>query len=258
MLAAVNGAEIAEAAVLAEMQHHPAPTREAAFRQALQALVVRELLLQEAHRLGLADAPAGEELPEEAAIQRLLAQEVVVPSAGEAFCRRYYESNRKRFREPEMFEAEHILFAAAPDDPEGRDAAKAACAAAIAALEAAPQRFGELARDHSACPSRDDGGRLGRIGRGSTVPEFETFLMSLDPGEMCPRPVETRYGFHVVRLIDRAGGADLPFEAVHRRIAAYLAESSWRRAVAQYVQLLAGRARVEGIDLGAADTPLVQ
>lgn len=258
MLAQVNGVEIAEAAVLAEMQHHPAPSREGAFRQALEALVVRELLLQEARRLEIEDAPEGDELPEEAAIRRLLAEAVAVPSADEAACRRYYDNNRKRFRAPEMFEAEHILFAAAPDDREGRDAAKAACAAAIAALDAAPERFAELARDHSACPSRDEGGRLGRIGRGSTVPEFETFLMSLDRGEMCPRPVETRYGFHVVRLIDRAGGEDLAFAAVQPRIAAYLAESAWRRGVAQYVQVLASQARVEGIDLGGAETPLVQ
>lgn len=258
MLAQVNGVEIAEAAVLAEMQHHPAPTREAAFRQALEALVVRELLLQEARRLGIDDAREGDELPEEAAIRRLLAQQVVVPSADEASCRRYYDNNRKRFRAPELFEAEHILFAAAPDDREAREAARAACAAAIAALEAAPERFAELARDHSACPSRDEGGKLGRITRGSTVPEFETFLMSLDPGEICPRPVETRYGFHVVRLTDRSGGEELPFETVQARIAAYLAESAWRRGVAQYVQVLAGQARIEGIDLNGAETPLVQ
>jgi peptidyl-prolyl cis-trans isomerase C len=258
LVAQVNGTEIAEGAVLAEMQNHPAPTREAAFRQALEALVVRELLLQEAERLGIDDTPEADELPEEAAIRRLLAEAVTVPSADEDFCRRYYDNNRKRFRAPELFEAEHILFAAAPDDMEGRDAAKAACEAAIAVLEAAPERFAELARDHSACPSRDEGGRLGRIGRGSTVPEFETFLMSLDPGELCPRPVATRYGFHVVRLIDRSGGEELPFEAVRDRIAAYLAESSWRRAVAQYVQILAGRARVQGIELGGAETPLVQ
>jgi peptidyl-prolyl cis-trans isomerase C len=258
MLAAVNGVEIAEHAVLAEMQHHPAPTRDTAFRQALQALAVRELLLQEVARLGLTAVPEGDELPEEAAINRLLWQEIAVLLPDDETCRRYYENNRKRFCAPVLFDAAHILFAAAPDDIENRDAARAACRAAIVTLEAAPERFAEVAREFSACPSREDGGRLGPIGRGSTVPEFETYLMSLDPGEMCPRPVETRYGCHVVRLIGRTGGEELPYEAVKGRISSYLTETAWRREMAQYVQILAGRARIEGVEIRGADTPLVQ
>jgi len=80
----------------------------------------------------------------------------------------------------------------------------------------------------------------------------------MQPGEICPSLVRTRYGVHVLRLDRKIEGQTLPFEAVQGRIAAYLEESSWRRAVAQYISLLAGQARIEGFDLPAAASPLVQ
>jgi peptidyl-prolyl cis-trans isomerase C len=260
----VNGVEISGAAIHAEMQHHPAATASAAMREAAQALVVRELLLQEAARLGLAADPADADeaddgaLPDESLIARLIEREVRVPQAGEDECRRYYEANRRSFCSPELFDAQHILFAAAPDDAEARVGAKARAETALRDLAAAPERFAELARTLSDCPSRSDGGSLGQVTRGSTVAEFETFLMSLDEGETCAAPVETRYGFHVVRLNHRAPGRTLPFEAVRDQVAEFLADAVWRRAIHQYVMVLAGRAAIEGIAIQQAASPLVQ
>ena len=66
----VNGVEISEAAIHAEMQHHPAPSRELAHYSATLALVARELLVQEATRLDLAEAD------EDARIAALIEREV--------------------------------------------------------------------------------------------------------------------------------------------------------------------------------------
>ncbi len=255
---AVNGAAIAEEAVLAEMQHHPAPSAAQAMREAAEALAVRALLLQEAHRLGL-DGPAADgEAGEESTIRRLIEQEVKTPAADPETCRRYYDSNRRRFRSSDAFEAQHILYAAAPDDAAARLTAKTRAQSALECVLCRPGLFEKLAREESDCPSRDNGGRLGTIQRGDADSVFETYLMSLKDGEICPVPVETKYGFHVIRLVRKVPGRDLPFEHVQPRIAAYLEEAAWRRAVAQYVSILAGRARIEGIDLAAAATPLVQ
>ncbi len=71
-------------------------------------------------------------------------------------------------------------------------------------------------------------------------------------------PAETPYGVHVVRLDARAEGSTLPFEAVEARIADYLQQQVWQRAVAQYISILAGRARIEGAEIDAATSPLVQ
>jgi peptidyl-prolyl cis-trans isomerase C len=254
----VNGVTIAEAAIHAEMQHHPAESAAAAQAAATRALIVRELLEQEAERLSIADTPDDGETPEEARIRRLIAAEVRVPEPDGETCRRYYDNNRGRFRTPDRFAARHILLAAAPDDAEARLAAKARAEELLAALEREPAAFAALAARHSACPSGRDGGDLGEITRGSTVPEFETFLMSLDDGEICPRPVETRYGFHVVQLIRRQSGEMHPYEAVRTRIAAFLADCARQNAVRQYIAVLAGRAAITGAAIQQANSPLVQ
>lgn len=247
----VDGTEIPEAAIGAELQHHPAASREAAWQAAAQSLVIRQLLLAEAGRQGQ------DMQDEEAAVDALLAAQVRVPEADEATCERWFAANRARLRSPETWQARHILIAADPADSDARAAAKAEAAAMIAALQGDPGRFAALAT-RSACTSSDQGGELGLIEPGSTVPEFEAALRALRPGELHPVPVATRYGYHVVQLLQHAPGRDLPFAAVRGRIAAWLREASFRTAVRQYIQVLAGRARIEGFALAAAEGPLVQ
>jgi len=259
MTVRVNDAEIDEATIAAEMQYHPAGSAEGAWERAAQALVVREVLRQEAARAGVAEVLGDEPSADDGAIEALLAREVSVPVADEETCRRYYEANRKRFRTPDTYLADHVLLAVPPEDRAGRDAAKARAAAWIPQIMADPSAMAEIAGRFSDCPSKTSGGSLGWVERGQTVPEFETYLFSLEPGEVCGLPIETRYGVHVVRLIDRKAGVDLPLDAVRSRIADYLADSVRRRAIHQYISVLLGRARIEGVHLGSLpDTPLVQ
>jgi len=265
MTVAVNGIEIPERAIAAEMQHHPAASLEAARVSATRALVVRELLLQEARRLGIAEqeplpAEAGEELetPEEAILRTLVSREVSVPSPDDAACRRYYEAHPREMRTPDLFEARHILIAADPRDTGAIARAKVAAASLIECLAREPGRFAELASDHSNCPSKTQGGMLGQVARTDVVPEFATFLEALEEGQISPVPVVTRYGVHVLRLERRIAGRQLPFEAMRERIADYLANTVWQRAIGQYVRILAGRARIVGIDIKGTTTPLVQ
>jgi peptidyl-prolyl cis-trans isomerase C len=261
----VNGVEISEHAINSELQYHPAGSVEEAREAAARALVVRELLLQAAARHGIdrPDPPAPgqteeRETDEEALIRTLIAREVRTPEPDEVSCRRFYEQNPKRFRSPDLFEAAHILFPADPADAEASARAKRQAAAALQEVLAAPQRFADLAKELSACPSAAEGGQLGQISRGQTAPEFETFLYNLEPGQICPVPVKTRFGYHVLRLDRRIEGRQLPYEAVKERIATYLREHVWRRAVSQYLQLLVGQAEIRGIELNGASTPLVQ
>lgn len=259
----VNGVAIDGQSIATEMQHHPAPSPGAAEAAAVQALVVRELLLQEARRAGLVPAPERDEkgrleTEDEALIRQLLEVHVETPEADEATCRRFYDNNRRRFRSPDLFEPSHILLAASPDDEQAYDAAAAEAAQMIGLLADKPDAFEAFARDRSDCTSKENGGRLGQVTRADVVPEFATFLCNLEEGQLCPVPVKTRYGVHILRLDRKEAGKTLPFEAVADTIANYLHESSWRRAVAQYIKLLAGQASIEGADIEAAETPLVQ
>ena len=263
MEVSVNGMPIVTSAITAEAQNHPAPDLETALLTATRALVVRELLLQRARELDLTPKPdhddAGRvETAEEALIRQVVSADVVVPEADEDACKRYYENNKDRFTSSTLYQASHILFASAPDDEPARADARSRAEQALAVLTSRPSAFGKLARELSDCPSGRDGGSLGQVTPGDIVPEIETFLASLEQGQLCPVPVTSRYGIHVLRLEHRVEGKQLPFEAVHDRVAAYLEEAGWRRAIAQYVQVLAGRADIRGTDIASAASPLVQ
>jgi peptidyl-prolyl cis-trans isomerase C len=90
------------------------------------------------------------------------------------------------------------------------------------------------------------------------VPEVETFVFQLEEGQLCPVPVRSRYGYHVLRVERRVCGRPLPFEAVNEKIAAFLEDRVWRQAVRQYIELLIGSADIKGIDLKGSISPLVQ
>lgn len=95
----VNHTEISDEQVFAEMQYHPASSVREAQEKAATALAVRELLLQEAARLGIAapDASTSQEIKEEFVISRLLEQEVKTPDPDHAACQRYYDNHQSVF-----------------------------------------------------------------------------------------------------------------------------------------------------------------
>lgn len=259
----VNGIEIPAAAIAAEMQHHPAASKEASLQSAARALVIRTLLVARAQELELKPAPqideqGKRETDEDALIRQLLECEVKVPKPDEESCARYYQNNSERFKSPEILEAAHILFSASRGDDQAYAKAVSEAEAAIEVLKREPAAFPELARQLSNCSSAAQGGNLGQITRGQTTPEFETFLFSLEEGQLCPVPVKTRYGVHVLKLERRIMGKSLPFEFVKDRIAAFLSESVWRTAVAQYIGLLVADADVGGLDLSGSPQQLVQ
>jgi len=115
-----------------------------------------------------------------------------------------------------------------------------------------------MARELSNCPSGQQGGNLGQIGRGETVPEFERALFRLGASGILLELVKTRHGFHIVAVDQSIPGTTLPFEAARDQIAERLKASVEERALKQYVSILAGQAEIVGVDLVGARTPLVQ
>jgi peptidyl-prolyl cis-trans isomerase C len=118
-------------------------------------------------------------------------------------------------------------------------------------------QFVPLAKQYSACESRHQGGSLGQISKGQTVEEFERPVLTLKEG-LNPELIESRYGWHIVRVDQRIDGEQLPYEHVKPKIRQYLSESVTRRACRQYLQVLAFEAGVEGVDLELPDSPLMQ
>jgi peptidyl-prolyl cis-trans isomerase C len=244
----VNGVDIDDRQIEQELPHH----RHAAnpLKESVHEVVLRTVLLQEADRLGIAGAD------DDARIETLLTREVTVPQADEAACLTYYRNHPQRFTRGAMVEARHILFQVTPTVP--LDLVRETAESVLAALQAAPGRFGELAAQYSNCPSGAVGGSLGQLGRGDCVPEFDDVLFRLGENELAGRPVETRFGLHIVQALRRIEGSLLPFDTVRSQIAAWLATAALQRGVHQYLQILVGRARIEGITLEGSASPLVQ
>lgn len=247
----VNGVSIEPEAMAQELQYHPASEQSEAMFLAVQALVIRELLEQRCQALGLqVEAGAGES-QEEAAIRSLIELEVPVAEADEAACAHFYASNLQRFVSAPLLAARHILLACAPDDIEARISKREQAETLLQQLQADPQRFTELARAHSACPSKEQGGALGQMSKGQTVPEFERQLFR-QPQGLVSQPLESRYGFHIVYVDQRVEGLQLPYEAVAQDIRRELYQRVWQKAVAQYLQTLVEAADIEGIHLAGA------
>lgn len=201
-----------------------------------------------------ATTTGNEEISE--AVERLLGQEVQVPTPTEAECRRHYETHLKEFQSGDLVHARHILFQVTPAVrvPEIRARAEQT----LTELLREPDRFAVLARELSNCPSSQHGGNLGQIGRGDTVPEFERALFRLGATGILREVVKTRHGFHIVSVDQRILGNTLPFEVVHDSIVERLKAAVEEQALRQYVSILAGGSKIVGVDLGGVETPLVQ
>ncbi|MCB1661488.1 MAG: peptidylprolyl isomerase [Pseudomonadales bacterium] len=253
----VNGATISKETLALELQYHPAASAEEAITKAAQALIIQELFVQEAVAQGLDQElkPFESETKSEALIRSLIEAEVEAPQTDEISCRRYFEQNRERFRSPDLVEACHILLAADPQDPQARDSAKIQAEELLAVLQQDSSQFTALVKQYSDCPSKETDGNLGQLSKGQTTPEFERQLFMLDPG-LAAHVIESRYGYHVVRVDRKISGDPLPFEQVREKIVSYLTEQGNRRAVRQYIHGLMEKATIEGIDIDEINSPL--
>jgi len=134
-----------------------------------------------------------------------------------------------------------------------------ACLLDVRAHDAsAADGFGPSARQFSNCPSGELGGDLGWLNPADCAGEFARELFGHAEVGVLPRLVHTRFGLHVVEVLEREGGVPQAFEAVRGAVTMALRQQAWVTALRQCLQLLAGQAVVAGVDLDATDTPLVQ
>ena len=242
-----------------------------AFDEKLSAEVLRqractELLRQAAQAAGLlaaGDTASADGVISEAAssaIEALLEQNLQVPEPSEEACRRHYAAHENGYRSGERVRVRHILFAVTP----GVDVAALRKQAEPVFLDVrchdgtAVDRFAEAARKFSNCPSGAEGGDLGWLSAEDCAPEFAREVFGHVEVGVLPRLVHSRFGLHVVEVLEREPGVAQTFEAVRGAVANSLRQQVFVTALRQYLQLLAGQATVEGVDLDAADTPLVQ
>ena len=224
-----------------------------------------ELLRQAAVGAGLLDAAdiaTADGIISEAAataIEALLEQKVSVPDPSEEACRRHYAAHESAYRTGERVRVRHILFAVTP----GVDVAALRKRAEPVFLDVRCRDrgsggFGDAARKWSNCPSGEHGGDLGWLTSADCAPEFARELFGHAEVGVLPRLVHSRFGLHVVEVLERDPGAAQSFESVRGAVTMSLRQQAYVTALRLYLLVLAGEAAVEGVDLDAATTPLVQ
>jgi len=225
-----------------------------------------ELLRQAAQAAGLLDAndtpPADGVISEAAssAIEALIGKNLNMPEPSEEACRRHHAAHEATYCTGERIRVRHILFAVTP----GVDVAALRKRAEPIFLDVrchddqAADRFADAARKFSNCPSGAEGGDLGWLGTEDCAPEFARELFGHIEVGVLPRLVHSRFGLHIVEVLEREPGVAQSFESVRGAVANSLRQQTFVTALRQYLRLLAGEATVEGVELDAADTPLVQ
>jgi len=235
---------------------------------ALREMAYAELLRQQAVKADLLPRHPGLTAPELSEVERqvieaMLDQAVVSPQPVEDECQRYYEANKPQFVVGQALHIRHILFAVTP----GVNVQALTVHAERALLELShkdvhPERFAQLAAELSNCPTSAQGGDLGWVGPDDCAPELANELFHQKHSQwgtgVHPRLFHTRFGFHIIEVLERRKGKQALYEEVHERIAAQLTMQSRARALHQYMSLLVGQALVEGVDLEGVDSPLVQ
>lgn len=233
--------------------------RERAYGELLRQRAVHRGLLP---RVDVLVAPALDEADRHV-IEAMTDEEVSCPEPTDDECRRYYAANKSHFIVGQALQVRHILFAVTP----GVNVHALTQRAEAALLELSrkgvpPGRFEQLAAELSNCPSSVRGGDLGWLSPEDCAPELanELFFQTDSRGGMGvhPRLVHTRFGLHITEVLGRQKGTLPPFEEVAASIRQRLQHQSRATALRQYMRLLVGQARVEGIGLEGADSPLVQ
>ncbi len=106
---------------------------------------------------------------------------------------------------------------------------------AIVAELRAGADFAEMARSKSTGPSGPRGGALGWFGTGAMVPEFETAVVSMEPGQVSD-PVQTQFGWHVIKLNDTRVKSAPPLEEVRNELTLEIQKAAVDKRVDELVK----------------------
>ena len=179
------------------------------------------------------------------AIQKLI-EVVVYPKAmvSEKESRIFFENNPQYFQKPEEVKASHILIKVASDaGDEEKLAARKKIEEVQIKIEAGDD-FAELARQYSEGPSNVSGGDLGYFDRKKMLKPFSAAAFALKPGEVSDI-VETRFGFHLIKVYDKKAKSSYVFEDIKDRLREILRQQKIKDETVRYLEELRKTADVK-------------
>jgi len=168
----------------------------------------------------------------------------------------YYDQHREEYRVPEQVKVAHILIKTPLPAPGGKEDEKAvadarAKAEGVLKEVKAGGDFAKLAEKYSEDTTAKNGGELGWIGRGRTVPEFEKAAFSMEKGQTSDL-VKSSYGFHIIRVEDKQQAHLKTLAEVKSEIEEKVKQENTARATEAAANALLSQARTVGLDKAAA------
>jgi peptidyl-prolyl cis-trans isomerase C len=199
-------------------------------------MITQELLFQEAKKQNLGDDKTVlemlENMKKQIMVQRLLqkqvADQVVVPDKE---VKEYFEAHKEEFNLPERVKAAHILVKTKEE------------ADTVLGKAKKNEDFAKLAQEYSIDPSKVNGGDLGYFERGRMIPEFETAVFALKPGEISG-VVKTQFGFHIIKLLDKKPVEARQYGEVEAEIKAKLLQEKQASAFNKLIETLKNQSKV--------------
>jgi peptidyl-prolyl cis-trans isomerase C len=157
----------------------------------------------------------------------------------------FYDSNLERFKQGDTVHAAHILIGVPQNaSPEQKAEAKNKAAAVLKTVKAGGD-FATLARANSSdSGSAPNGGDLGFFPKGQMTPAFEEAAFKLKPGATSGL-VETPFGFHIIKVIERRGPRTAPFAEVSGQIKDFLTQGQREQKLEQFVEQVKAKGKVE-------------
>jgi len=171
--------------------------------------------------------------------------------------RSYYDQHRDQYKTPEQVKVSHILIKTPLPGADNKVDEKGVAEAQHRAEDLLKQvksgaNFEDLAKKYSEDPgSAKQGGSLGWIGRGQTVPEFEKSAFSLPKGQISEL-VKSSYGFHIIRVDDKQEAHAKSLDEVKSEIEPIVKHQLADQAAQKKAGELLKQARSQGMDAAAA------
>lgn len=206
-------------------------------RGLLNELIAQELFYNEALENGLKDTEEFQAIIKDAE-EKLLKSTAIANfmkdiDVDEEAVHQFYEDHPEEFVAPEQIRASHILV-------DSEDQAKEIIDEINNGLA-----FEEAAQKYSSCPSAQAGGDLNFFQRGQMVPPFEQAAFALEDGEMTAEPVQTNFGYHIIKKTDHHDNEQIPYELVKDSIKQLLLAEKQQAAFDKHVDELKDKYPVE-------------
>ena len=157
----------------------------------------------------------------------------------------FYDQNLDRFKQGDSVHAAHILIGVPQNaTAEQKAEAKAKAVAVLKTLKAGGD-FATLAKANSQDPgSAPNGGDVGFFPKGQMTPAFEEAAFKLKPGTISG-VVETPFGFHIIKVIERRAPRTAPFDEVSGQIKDFLTQGQREQKLERFVEQVKAKGKIE-------------